>query len=76
MNGFEFLRHHQQDPAIADIPVVMLTSRSGEKHRLLAEELGAAAYVTKPYLEQKLLAIVARILEMHNLASVSGQELR
>ena len=76
MNGFEFLRHHQQDPAIADIPVVMLTSRSGEKHRLLAEELGAAAYMTKPYLEQKLLAIVARILEMHNLASVSGQELR
>jgi two-component system, chemotaxis family, sensor histidine kinase and response regulator PixL len=76
MNGFEFLRHHQHDPAIADIPVVMLTSRSGEKHRLLAEELGAAAYVTKPYLEQKLLAIVARILEMHNLASVSGQELR
>jgi two-component system, chemotaxis family, sensor histidine kinase and response regulator PixL len=76
MNGFEFLKHHQQDPAIVNIPVVMLTSRSGEKHRSLAEQLGAAAYITKPYLEQKLLEIVARILEMHNLTSASGQELR
>jgi two-component system, chemotaxis family, sensor histidine kinase and response regulator PixL len=66
MNGFEFLKHRQQDPNIVNIPVVMLTSRSGEKHRSLAEQLGAAAYVTKPYLEQKLLEILARILEMHS----------
>jgi len=55
MNGFEFLKHRQQDPELAGIPVVILTSRSGEKHRLIATELGATTYITKPYLEQELL---------------------
>lgn len=69
MNGFEFLKHRQQDPVIVNIPVITLTSRSGEKHRRLAEHLGAAAYITKPYLEQKLLEIVAKVCEMHTLNS-------
>ncbi|NEP63516.1 MAG: response regulator, partial [Symploca sp. SIO2G7] len=55
MNGFEFLKYRQQDPTLVDIPVVILTSRSGEKHRLIATELGATTYLTKPYLEQELL---------------------
>jgi chemotaxis family two-component system sensor histidine kinase/response regulator PixL len=64
MNGFEFLKQRQQFPALADIPVVVLTSRSGEKHRLLALELGATDYITKPYLEHKLLAMVADLFEI------------
>ncbi|NEP11478.1 MAG: hybrid sensor histidine kinase/response regulator [Symploca sp. SIO2C1] len=63
MNGFEFLKHHQQDPALRKIPVVILTSRSGEKHRLIATELGATAYITKPYLEHQLLATVEDVLQ-------------
>jgi chemotaxis protein histidine kinase CheA/CheY-like chemotaxis protein len=70
MNGFEFLKHRQQDPALADIPIVMLTSRSGEKHRLIAAELGANDYITKPFLENKLLATVTDVLEKNNLNSV------
>ncbi|NET58114.1 MAG: response regulator [Symploca sp. SIO2E6] len=62
MNGFEFLKHHQQDPSLKTIPVVILTSRSGEKHRLIAVELGATAYITKPYLEPELLATVEDVL--------------
>jgi len=61
MNGFEFLKHRQQNPALTDIPVVILTSRSGEKHRLIATELGANTYITKPYLEQELLTKVKGI---------------
>ncbi|MBW4574608.1 MAG: hybrid sensor histidine kinase/response regulator [Aphanothece sp. CMT-3BRIN-NPC111] len=61
VNGFEFLNHWRQDPALAKIPVVMLTSRNSEKHRLLASELGAAAYFTKPYLEQELLRTIAEL---------------
>jgi chemotaxis protein histidine kinase CheA/CheY-like chemotaxis protein len=71
MNGFEFLKHRQQDSVLADIPVVMLTSRSAPKHRLIATELGATAYITKPYLEQKLLATLTDAIENNNRNSIS-----
>lgn len=58
MNGFEFLSHRRQNQTMAQIPVVMLTSRSGDKHRKLAMHLGADDYFTKPYLEQEFLAKV------------------
>lgn len=63
MNGFEFLKNRQRDRALADIPVVMVTSRSSEKHRLLASQLGANAYITKPYLEHMLFETLTDILE-------------
>ena len=63
MNGFEFLKHCQLDPALVDIPVVILTSRSNDKHRLIATQLGAKAYITKPYLEHKLLTTVTDVVE-------------
>jgi chemotaxis protein histidine kinase CheA/ActR/RegA family two-component response regulator len=63
MNGFEFLRHCQQMTTRVAPPVLILTSRSDEKHRLLASQLGATAYMTKPYIEHKLLALVAELLE-------------
>ncbi|NEP49922.1 MAG: response regulator [Moorea sp. SIO3C2] len=63
MNGFEFLKHCQLDPALVDIPVVILTSRSNDKHRLIAAQLGAKAYITKPYLEHKLLTTVTDVVE-------------
>lgn len=59
MNGFEFLKQRRQEPALANIPVVMLTSRTSDKHRLLALNLGATAYFTKPYLENELLTALA-----------------
>ncbi|MGF1524076.1 MAG: response regulator [Leptolyngbyaceae cyanobacterium] len=72
MNGFEFLQHCQHDPALAEVPVMMLSSRSSDKHRLLAEQLGAIAYISKPYLEHKLLEMVAELLKADVLNSVSG----
>lgn len=63
MNGFEFLRQHQQIPALSGIPVITLTSRNDEQYRLLASQLGAAAYMTKPYMEHKLLSLVKNLLE-------------
>lgn len=70
MNGFEFLRYRQQDPTLAKIPVMILTSRSGEKHRLIASELGATDYITKPFLERKLIEKVAEVLEKTIVNSV------
>ncbi|MBI4781140.1 MAG: response regulator [Oscillatoriophycideae cyanobacterium NC_groundwater_1537_Pr4_S-0.65um_50_18] len=62
MNGFEFLSHRRQDPQLSEIPVVMLTSRSNNKHRWLALKLGAVDYFSKPYLEQEFLAAIEKII--------------
>ncbi|MFB2878356.1 response regulator [Floridanema aerugineum] len=59
MNGFEFLNYYHQDASLAQVPVIMLTSRTGEKHRLLAKELGAVGYFTKPYRENEMLKAIA-----------------
>jgi chemotaxis family two-component system sensor histidine kinase/response regulator PixL len=73
MNGFEFLSHRRQDPQLSKIPVVMLTSRSSEKHRQLAMHLGAKHYFTKPYIEQEFLATIKNILMAD--APIGGQAL-
>ena len=67
MNGFEFLKYRQQDSTLLDIPVIILTSRSGEKHRVIATELGATAYITKPFLEHQLLETVNEAMKKKNL---------
>lgn len=63
MNGFEFLRVRQRMPQVASIPTIMLTSRTGEKHRQLTRELGATDYLTKPYLMPQLLETLSSVLE-------------
>jgi two-component system, chemotaxis family, sensor histidine kinase and response regulator PixL len=61
MNGFEFLSHCRQDPKFSQIPIVMLTTRGGQKHRQLAMTLGAKDYLTKPQSEKELLDIIAKL---------------
>ena len=63
LNGFEFLNLLRQDPAMSGIPVVMLTTRSNEKHRQLALHLGASAYLSKPYIEQEFLEVLRSTVE-------------
>ncbi|MBV6626831.1 MAG: hybrid sensor histidine kinase/response regulator [Rivularia sp. (in: Bacteria)] len=62
MNGFELLSNLRQSSNLANVPVVVLTSRSAEKHRQLAEALGANAYLTKPYLEHEFLSQVEQLV--------------
>lgn len=62
MNGFELLGNFRQYPHLTKIPVVILTSRSAEKHRQLAQELGAKAYLTKPYLEHEFLSTIKDLI--------------
>jgi chemosensory pili system protein ChpA (sensor histidine kinase/response regulator) len=60
MDGFELTRHLRADPKTAGIPIVVITSRSADKHRDHAKELGVDEYLGKPFQEQDLLAHVAR----------------
>ncbi|MCP2728100.1 hybrid sensor histidine kinase/response regulator [Limnofasciculus baicalensis] len=62
MNGFEFLSQRRADPQLVKIPIIMLTSRSSNKHRMLAMQLGATSYFTKPYLEQEFLTEIKEIV--------------
>jgi chemotaxis family two-component system sensor histidine kinase/response regulator PixL len=71
MNGFEFLTARRQSPALAAIPTLMLTSRSNDKHRWLALQLGATDYFTKPYLEQEFLGAIAVHLQTAKAISAS-----
>ena len=63
LNGFEFLMRYHQEPDLVRVPVVMLTSRSNDKHKQLATQLGASAYMTKPYAEQTLLEMVSELID-------------
>ncbi|MGB3560039.1 MAG: hybrid sensor histidine kinase/response regulator, partial [Geitlerinemataceae cyanobacterium] len=55
LDGYGFLAQVKSVATFKDLPVVMLTSRNGNKHRQLALSLGATAYFSKPYNEQTLL---------------------
>ncbi|NEP70562.1 MAG: hybrid sensor histidine kinase/response regulator [Okeania sp. SIO2G4] len=55
MNGFEFLSRCRKQYPIAQMPVLMLTSRSSQPYRTLAKQLGANDYLSKPYLDQELI---------------------
>ncbi|EDX84444.1 ATPase, histidine kinase-, DNA gyrase B-, and HSP90-like domain protein [Synechococcus sp. PCC 7335] len=63
MDGYSFLSKLRAKTEYAQIPVTMLTSRSSDKHRDLAMNLGATAYFSKPYQERTLLRSLAASLE-------------
>ena len=58
MDGFEFLHYLRQDAKTSALPVVMITSRTADKHRAHAKELGATAYLGKPFNETELLTLI------------------
>ena len=63
MDGYEFASHVRNDPSVADVPIIMVTSRVGDKHRARAIELGVDDYLGKPYQDSQLLDAIARLLE-------------
>jgi chemotaxis protein histidine kinase CheA len=63
MNGLEFIGATRQNAQLAQIPVIVLTSRTRDKYQRIAMELGASDYLTKPYLDQDLLGAVGKNLE-------------
>ncbi len=60
MDGFEFAKTIKADNRQNHIPIIMITSRTAEKHRNHAQELGVNEYVGKPYQDDELMALVAK----------------
>jgi chemosensory pili system protein ChpA (sensor histidine kinase/response regulator) len=69
MDGYEVATQVRADPRLAVIPIIMITSRVGEKHRARAIEIGVDDYLGKPYQEAQLLEaiepLIARRREQH-----------
>ena len=63
MDGYEFLSTVRAQQAIADLPIVMLTSRGGDKHRDKAKALGVTDYMVKPFQEDMLVRNIDRIVK-------------
>lgn len=62
MNGYELMTHLRQDAATRRIPVLVVTSRAGAKHRDRAMKEGAASFLTKPVQEDQLLSVVEELI--------------
>ena len=62
MNGYELMAHLRQDPMTRRIPVLVVTSRAGAKHRDRALKEGAAGFLTKPVQEDQLISIVGGLI--------------
>ncbi|HET7675042.1 MAG TPA: Hpt domain-containing protein [Gammaproteobacteria bacterium] len=60
MDGYELTANLRNDERLRDVPIVMITSRTGDKHRNRAMELGVNDYLGKPYQEADLLAAIER----------------
>jgi chemosensory pili system protein ChpA (sensor histidine kinase/response regulator) len=65
MDGFEFAKTIKADHNLVDIPIIMITSRTAEKHRNRAAELGIDLYLGKPYQEEELLRNLRELLTVH-----------
>jgi chemosensory pili system protein ChpA (sensor histidine kinase/response regulator) len=68
MDGFDLTRNVRADARLKRIPIVMITSRTAEKHRNYAREIGVNVYLGKPYQEEELLAHIASFVQKPALA--------
>jgi chemosensory pili system protein ChpA (sensor histidine kinase/response regulator) len=62
MTGYELMAQLRQSPTTRRIPVMVVTSRAGAKHRVRAIKEGASAFLTKPVQEDQLIAAVEQLM--------------
>ena len=65
LDGFDLTRNIRADAQLKSIPIIMITSRTAEKHRKYAFEIGVNHYLGKPYQEEELLKLVAGYVSTH-----------
>jgi chemosensory pili system protein ChpA (sensor histidine kinase/response regulator) len=60
MDGFDCARHIRENPKLAHVPIIMITSRTADKHRQRALSMGVNAYLGKPFKEEELLPLLTK----------------
>ena len=63
MDGFDLARNIRADSRLKHIPIIMITSRTADKHRQHAKEIGVNHYLGKPYDEEELLACIRECID-------------
>lgn len=63
MNGFELINNVKNNPKTENIPIIIISSRTADKHRKMAEELGVNVFLGKPYNENDLLEHIAQFIK-------------
>ena len=76
LDGFELLAALRRDPALCDLPVILLSARAGEEARVEGLESGADDYLTKPFSAKELLARITSHLALARLRRESAATLR
>lgn len=61
-NGIEFIREYRAHPSSAGVPIVFLTTESDDEMKRQAKEAGATGWIVKPFEQQKLLAVVKKMV--------------
>ncbi len=64
MDGFELIRTVRSNPKTANIPIIVISSRTAEKHRNVAKQLGVNAFLGKPYKEDELLKYLTEYINL------------
>lgn len=73
MDGYELATAMKADPRLRDVPIVMITSRTGDKHRQRAFEIGVERYLGKPYQEVELMRNVFELLGLEHAGAGTEQ---
>ena len=76
LDGFGLLAAIRNDPALRDLPVIMLSARAGEEARIEGLEAGADYYLTKPFSARELVAQVNANLTLARVRSEAARDLR
>lgn len=69
MDGYELLSFLRSQDAYRHTPVIMVTSRAGEKHRTKAMDLGATGYLVKPYQDDELIRLIRDLVNLPKVGS-------
>ena len=69
MDGFDLTRNVRADARLARVPVIMITSRTADKHQNYAKEIGVSHFLGKPYQEDDLLAKISGFLKERRAAA-------
>ena len=64
MDGFELATHMRNDERLKHVPIIMITSRTGDKHRQHAKNIGVNIYLGKPYQESELLDSIQSLIDV------------
>jgi chemosensory pili system protein ChpA (sensor histidine kinase/response regulator) len=74
LNGYELIQDLRRRPSLRDVPVVVMTTRAGERHVSVAEQLGVKHYVTKPVDEKTFVRLLASIAKSLDEAEIAEAE--